>query len=63
MTTKERLINAILQVCQVSNIQTGKCPVTGELVLGLAGLDESALKKIAQTLYINVDQICDKGSE
>lgn len=63
MTNKEGLINAILQVCKVSDIQTSKCPVTGELVLDLAGLDESALKKIAQTLYINVDQICDKGSE
>ena len=51
MTTKERLINAILQVCQVSNIQTGKCPVTGELVLGLAGLDECSQKDSTNTLY------------
>lgn len=54
MKTKEALITEILQVCQVSNISTSKCPVTGELSLGLACASLEALQLIAHELYIPI---------
>ena len=54
MKTKESLITDILQVCQIGNISTGKCPVTGELFLGLATASLEALQQIAQELYIPI---------